>query len=47
MNSLDMKVVHISRHIPTTKYKIFKKINRIHMISILNFIFIIVFYAMR
>jgi hypothetical protein len=42
-----MKVVHINYHITTTKYKFFKMINLIHMISILNSIFIIVFYAMR
>jgi hypothetical protein len=38
-----MQVVHISYHITTTKYKNFKMINLIHMISILNFIFTIVF----
>jgi hypothetical protein len=42
-----MKVIHISYHIITTKYKNFKIINLIHMISILNFIFTIVFYATR
>jgi hypothetical protein len=47
MNSLDMQVVHISCHITITKYKNFKIINLIHMISILNSIFTIVFYVMR
>jgi hypothetical protein len=47
MNSLDMQVVHISCHITITKYKNFKIINLIHMISILNSIFSIVFYVMR
>jgi hypothetical protein len=47
MNSLDMQVAHISYHITTTKYKNFKIINLIHMISILNFVFTIVFYATR
>jgi hypothetical protein len=36
MNSLNMQVVHISYHITTTKYKNFRMINLIHMISILN-----------
>jgi hypothetical protein len=40
-----MQVVHISCHITTRKYKNFKMINLIHMISILNSIFTIVFYA--
>jgi hypothetical protein len=47
MNSLDMQVVNISCHIITIKYKNFKIINLIHMISILNSVFTIVFYAMR
>jgi hypothetical protein len=47
MNSLDMQVVHISYHITTRKYKKFKMFNITNMISILNFIFIIVFYVMR
>jgi hypothetical protein len=47
MNSLDMQVVHISCHITTIKYKYFKIINLIHMISILNSIFTIVFYVTR
>jgi hypothetical protein len=47
MNSLNMQVVHISYHITTTKYKNFKIINLIHMISILNFNFTIVFYTTR
>jgi hypothetical protein len=34
-------------YITTTKYKNFKIINLIHMISILNFVFIIVFYTTR
>jgi hypothetical protein len=46
MNSLDMQVVHINCHITTTKYIIFKMINLIHMISILNSVFTIVFYTM-
>jgi hypothetical protein len=46
MNSLDMQVVHISCHVTTTKYKNFKMINLILMISILNFVFTTVFYAM-
>jgi hypothetical protein len=45
MNSFDMQVVHISCHITTTKYKNFKMINLIHMVSILNFVFTIVFYT--
>jgi hypothetical protein len=36
VNSLNMQVVNISCHITTTKYKNFKMINLIHMISILN-----------
>jgi hypothetical protein len=40
-----MQVVHISCHITTRKYKNFKMINLIHMISILNSVFTIVFYA--
>jgi hypothetical protein len=47
MNSLDMQVVHISCHITTIEYKNFKMINLIHMISILNSAFTIVFYATR
>jgi hypothetical protein len=47
MNSLDMQVVYISCHITTIKYKFFKMINLIHMISVLNLVFIIVFYATR
>jgi hypothetical protein len=47
MNSLDMQVAHISCHIITTKYKNFKIINLIHMISILNSVFTIIFYVMR
>jgi hypothetical protein len=47
MNFLYMQVVHISYHITTTKYKNLKIFNLIHMTSILNSIFIIVFYAMR
>jgi hypothetical protein len=42
-----MHVVHISCHITITKYKIFKIINLIHIISILNFIFTLVLYEMR
>jgi hypothetical protein len=42
-----MQVVHISCHITTTKYKKFKMTNLIYMISILNFVFIIVFYVTR
>jgi hypothetical protein len=42
-----MQLVHISCHITTIKHKNFKMINLIYMIFILNFIFIIVFYAMR
>jgi hypothetical protein len=45
MNSFDMQVVHISCHITTTKYKNFKMINLIHIVSILNFVFTIVFYT--
>jgi hypothetical protein len=47
MNVFDMQVVYISCHITTTKYYDFKMINLIHMISILNFVFTIVFYVMR
>jgi hypothetical protein len=39
MNSFNMQVVHISRHITTIKYKNIKMINLIHMISILDSIF--------
>jgi hypothetical protein len=42
-----MQVIHISCHITITKYKNFKMINLIHMISILNFVFFIVLYTMR
>jgi hypothetical protein len=42
-----MQVVHISCHIITIKYKFFKMINLIYMISILNSIFTIVLYTMR
>jgi hypothetical protein len=47
MNSLDIQAVHISCHVTTIKYKSFKMINLIHMIYILNYVFTIVFYAMR
>jgi hypothetical protein len=47
MNSFHMQVVHISYHIITIKYKNFKMRNLIHMIYILNYVFIIVFYTMR
>jgi hypothetical protein len=47
MNSHDMQVVHIICHITTIKYKNFKMINLIHMISILNYAFTIVFHTMR
>jgi hypothetical protein len=47
MNSIDMQVIHISYHITATKYNNFKMINLIYMIFILNFIFTIVFYAMK
>jgi hypothetical protein len=47
MNYLDMQVVHISYHITTTKYKFFKMINLIQIISILNSVSTIVFYATR
>jgi mannose/fructose/N-acetylgalactosamine-specific phosphotransferase system component IIC len=47
MNSLGMQVVHISNHITTIKYKKIKMINLIHIISILNYVFTIVFYATR
>jgi hypothetical protein len=46
MNSLDMQVVNISCHITTIKYKNLKMIDLFHIISILNFVFIIVFYGM-
>jgi hypothetical protein len=42
-----MRVVHISCHVTTTKYKKIKIINLIHMIFILNSVFTIVLYAMR
>jgi hypothetical protein len=42
-----MQVVHITYHITTTKYKNFKMINLIRMISILNSVFTIVLYVMR
>jgi hypothetical protein len=42
-----MQVIQISYHITTTYYKNFKMINLIHMISILNSVFTIMFYAMR
>jgi hypothetical protein len=42
-----MQVVHISSYITTTKYKNFKMINLIQMVSILYSVFTIVFYAMR
>jgi hypothetical protein len=44
---IDMQVVNISRHNTTTKYKNFKMINLSHMVSILNFIFTILFYVTR
>jgi hypothetical protein len=47
MNSLNMQVVHISYHITTTKYKNIKMINLIHMMSISNSVFTIVFYVTR
>jgi hypothetical protein len=51
MNSLDIQMIyisyHITCHITTTKYKNFKMINLIYMISILNSVFTIVFYAKR
>jgi hypothetical protein len=40
-----MQVIHISYHITITHYKNFKMISFTYMISILNFIFIIVFYT--
>jgi hypothetical protein len=46
MNSLDMQVVNINCHITTIKYKNLKMIDLFHIISILNFVFIIVFYGM-
>jgi hypothetical protein len=39
MNSLGMQVIHIRCHITTIKYKIFKMINLIHMLSILNSVY--------
>jgi hypothetical protein len=42
-----MQVVHINCHIIHIKYKIVKMINLIHMIFILNFVFTIMFYAIR
>jgi hypothetical protein len=39
-----MQIVHISCHIATIKYKKFKMINLIYMISILNSVFTIVLY---
>jgi hypothetical protein len=42
-----MQVVNINYHITIIKYKKFKMVNLIHMISILNYVFIIVFYVMR
>jgi hypothetical protein len=47
MNSLHIQVVHIGCHITTIKYKNFKMINLIHMISILNYVFTIMLYMMR
>jgi hypothetical protein len=47
MNFLDIQVVHISSDITTTKYKNFKMINLIQMISILYSIFTIVFYTTK
>jgi hypothetical protein len=47
MNFLNIQVVHISSDITTTKYKIFKMINLIQMISILYSIFTIVFYTTK
>jgi hypothetical protein len=47
MNSLDIQVVYITYHITTTKYKKFKMINLIYIISILNSVFTIVFYTKR
>jgi hypothetical protein len=47
MNSLDIQVIHIRCHITTIKYKFFNMNNLIHMISILIFVFTIVFYATR
>jgi hypothetical protein len=47
MNFLDMQVIHISCHITIIKYTNFKMINLIHMISILNSVFTIVFYTTR
>jgi hypothetical protein len=40
-------MVNISYHITTIKYKKIKIINLIYIISILNFVFAIVFYVMR
>jgi hypothetical protein len=42
-----MQVIHINYHIITTQYKNFKMINLSDMISILNFVFTIVFYVTR
>jgi hypothetical protein len=42
-----MQVAHISCYITNIKYKNFKIIDLIYMISILNSIFIIVLYVMR
>jgi hypothetical protein len=42
-----MQVIYISYHITTTKYKNLKIINLIHMISILNSVFIIMLYVTR
>jgi hypothetical protein len=41
MNSFDIQVIHISCHIITIKYIFFKMINLIHMIFILNFVFLL------
>jgi hypothetical protein len=42
-----MQVIYISCHIITIQYKNFKIINLTYIISILNSIFIIMFYATR
>jgi hypothetical protein len=42
-----MQMVHISYHITTIKYKYFKMINLIYMISILNYVLTIVLYETR
>jgi hypothetical protein len=47
VNSLGMQVVHINYHIIITKYKNFKMIHLIHIISILNFFFSIMLYTTR